>query len=76
MNESDIADFSDAPGIREDEIKITPQMIEAGFAVLRESGIADEYLEADKCTVADIYRAMSALRPHPFNQRSKTARST
>ena len=40
------------------EVQITPEMIEAGFQVLRGSGIADEYLEADSLMTADIYRAM------------------
>jgi len=38
----------------------TPEMIEAGFQVLASSGIADDYLEADKSLVAEIYRAMFA----------------
>jgi hypothetical protein len=36
-------------------------MIEAGFEVLRNSGIADECLEADRLIVAEIYRAMVAV---------------
>lgn len=47
------------------EIEITPQMMEAGFSVLARSGIAGDYLEADKLLLADIYRAMAAQRPHP-----------
>ena len=43
-------------------IEITSQMIEEGFRVLRASGLADDYLAADKCTVADIFRAMWASR--------------
>jgi hypothetical protein len=47
-----------------EEIEITPEMIEAGFAVLIASGIADAYSEVDKCTVAEIFRAMvEASRP-------------
>ena len=42
------------------EIEVTPEMIEAGFKVLSASGIADDYLEADKLWVADIFRAMIA----------------
>jgi hypothetical protein len=43
-------------------------MIEAGYEVLRASGIADDYLEADKLLVAEIFRAMwthspQAIRP-------------
>lgn len=39
---------------------VTDQMIEAGLGVLRTSGISDDYLEADKLLVADIYLAMRA----------------
>lgn len=53
-------------GTQNEEIEVTTQMVEAGFAVLRESWIADEYLEAEKCTVADIYRAMFVVRPNRF----------
>ena len=45
---------AEAPGI-----EITPEMISAGFRVLCNSGIADEYLEADKTLVAQIYDAMA-----------------
>ncbi len=63
-------------------VEITPQMIEAGFQVLCNSGIADEYLKVDKCMVAEIYQAMSALGPHaereflstPGQQTTKTSR--
>ena len=47
----------------DDEIEITPQMIEAGFQVLCSSGIADEYLGADKLLVAEIFQAMARLAP-------------
>jgi hypothetical protein len=40
------------------EIKVTPEMVEAGFAVLKMPGIADECLEADKLVIAEIYQAM------------------
>ncbi len=43
-----------------DEIEITPRMIEAGFEVLRNSGIADEYLKVDRLLVEQIFRAMLA----------------
>ena len=39
----------------------TPEMIEAGYRVLVASGITDDPLEADKLTVAEIYRAMRSL---------------
>ena len=51
-------------GVQKEEVEITPQMIEAGYAVLTSSGIADAYSEVDKCTVAEIFRAMAeAFRP-------------
>ena len=42
---------------------VTPAMVDAGFAILRKSGIADDYAEADKLSVEEIYRAMSSLHP-------------
>jgi hypothetical protein len=41
-----------------DEIEITPQMIEAGFLALSNSGIADSYLGADRTLVGQIFLAM------------------
>ena len=41
---------------------VTPEMIDAGFKVLRDSGISDELLATDEGTVADIYRAMHEAR--------------
>ena len=42
---------------------VTEEMINAGFEVLSRSGIADEYLEADKLLLVEIYQAMTeALR--------------
>jgi hypothetical protein len=41
-----------------EEIEVTPDMIEAGFKILADSGIADDPLEADKLFVSEIYRAM------------------
>lgn len=40
---------------------ITPEMVQAGFRALSSSGIADEYLEADKISVIEIYQAMRRL---------------
>ena len=45
------------------ETEITPEMVEAGFRVLCNPGIADDYLEADKLLLAEIYRAMSSHYP-------------
>jgi hypothetical protein len=42
----------------DEDIKITPEMMEAGFRVLASSGLADDYLEGDKLLCAEIYRAM------------------
>ena len=44
------------------EIEITPQMIDAGFQVLQGSSLGDVILKADKCMVAEIYRAMDSVR--------------
>jgi hypothetical protein len=41
------------------ELEITPEMIEAGFQILSTSGIADDYQEADKLLVKEIFRAMA-----------------
>ena len=38
-----------------------PEMEEAGFRVLSQSGIADGYSGADRLLVAEIYRAMFAF---------------
>lgn len=40
---------------------VTKEMIEAGFAVLKASGIADDYLGADKLLVVEIYLAMQKI---------------
>lgn len=40
---------------------VTPEMEEAGFRVLSQSGIADGYSGADRLLVAEIYRAMFAF---------------
>jgi hypothetical protein len=47
-------------------------MIEAGFHVLCNSGIADEYLEADKLLVVEIYRAMQRLADPHIQEANKT----
>ena len=48
----------------ESEVEVTPEMIEAGFAVLVSSAITDDPLEADRLVVADIYRAMARAEKH------------
>ena len=45
------------------QIEITPEMIEAGYAILRRSGIKDEYLEADKLWIVEIFETMYRLLP-------------
>jgi len=47
-----------------EDIVITEEMLEAGFAVLRASGIAEDYSGADRLLVGDIFRAMASRR-HP-----------
>ncbi len=47
---------------------VTQEMEEAGFRILEASGLADVYLEGDKLLLAEIYRAMSAVRPRPCDQ--------
>jgi hypothetical protein len=54
----------------EQNVEVTPEMLEAGFRVLASSGIADEYLGADRLLVEEIYRAMSVLAPRPSSRRS------
>ena len=48
---------------------VSPEMLDAGFRVLSTSGIADEYLEADRLLLADIYRAMFAVALSSMNHR-------
>jgi hypothetical protein len=52
----------DKAGASANEIEITPEMIEAGFNVLLESGIAEFPLEADKLWVTEIFRSMCSVR--------------
>ncbi|MGH6851777.1 MAG: hypothetical protein ACREDJ_00980 [Methylocella sp.] len=44
------------------EIESTHQLVEAGVAILWNSGMADGCLEADKLPVAEIYEAMARVR--------------
>jgi len=46
---------------RQAGIEVTDAMLESGFRLLVASGIADDYLEADKLLLADIYRAMQEV---------------
>jgi len=48
-----------------EEIEITPEMIEAGFKALVESGITEFPLEGDRLTVAEIFHSMYSTRPRP-----------
>ena len=54
-----------ADAVECNEIEITREMIEAGFKVLVQSNIADEFSPADKCTVAEIFLAMILAFPNP-----------
>lgn len=51
-----------AESAREQEIEITPEMIDAGIEVLVTSGLADDHLRADRYRVAEIFRAMHQAR--------------
>ena len=44
-------------------IAVTPEMVEAGYRVLEAAHITDDLLEAERLTVAEIYRAMYSMRP-------------
>ncbi len=44
------------------EIEVTPEMEEAGFQVLCDSGITDCPQGADRVLVVEIYRAMFGVR--------------
>lgn len=44
-----------------ERIEVTEEMIQAGMAALKNSGIADEYLEADRLLVVEIFRAMTSV---------------
>ena len=56
--------MSGAPNCPMEDIpEVTPEMVEAGFRVLAESGLGgDDLLEVDRLLVARIYRAMDAYR--------------
>lgn len=49
---------------RKVRVVVTPEMFEGGFKVLVEARIADDLLEVDKCTVAEIYLAMHRALAH------------
>ena len=57
----------------EKAIEITSEMVQAGFEVLARSGLADDYLEADKLLVADIYRAMQRVAVSSPSKRGEVA---
>jgi hypothetical protein len=46
------------------QVEVTPEMIEAGFSVLESSGIADDYLAADRLLVAEMFEAMLSADTH------------
>ena len=48
-----------------DDVEVTPQQMDAGAAILWESGIVDVQLESDRELVAEIFRAMVHIEaPH------------
>lgn len=51
-----------------DTAVITLEMIEAGFQVLCNSGIADSYLRADKTLVSEIFLAMCDASPENLHE--------
>lgn len=59
-----------------DEIEVTDEMIEAGYAALAAACITEHLLDADRLTVAEIYRAMEAARPKPAPLRTGLRWST
>jgi hypothetical protein len=52
----------DRPANESRDIVITPEMVQAGFRVFVAAAITDDPMEADRLTVAEIYRAMALLR--------------
>ena len=53
----------DTRGRQAGDIEVTEAMQNAGFSILKESGISEAYHEGDKLLLAEIYRAMFVLRP-------------
>lgn len=45
----------------ETEIEVTPEMVAAGFNVLKKASTADELMGADTLLVVEIFRAMRRL---------------
>ena len=54
---------------------ITEEMLDAGFSVLSASGIADDYLGADRLLVGDIFAAMLAVQASDQKRRSEACLS-
>ncbi len=62
-------------GEKPEEIEVTDEMIEVGFAALAKECLADALLEADRMAVARIYRAMHEHEPkHPHHDNEKSAK--
>ena len=55
-------------GYEPDELDISPEMIDAGLAVLYRSGVVDGQVEADMLVVAEVFRAMIQHRPPKFRR--------
>jgi hypothetical protein len=71
----DIAATSSAKAARSTlptEPAITEDMISAGLRVLRDAGISQEFIQADKLVLAEIFRVMyeAATPTVPFPARS------
>jgi len=53
-----------------ENIEVTPQMIEAGYAALATACVVDDLSEADKLVVVRIYRAMRQCELSPVRSAS------
>lgn len=58
-----VNDAGQTGGLTKNEIEVTQEMLNLGYKVLQDSGIADYYPEADKLTLAEIFRAMAIAHP-------------
>jgi hypothetical protein len=46
------------------DIKVSPQMVDAGYRVLEASGITDELMDSDRLLVEEIFLAMVSAVPN------------
>jgi hypothetical protein len=61
----DIEDDSRSAGAPEQEIEVTPEMIEAGLATLYEFDITEPFESEMREAVAAVYRAMCSIHRPP-----------